>query len=68
MPWPSFRLSPEQLDHLPTEIDDLAIGLGLNLITTDDADGVSCVRHQLGNVRLLTLRVPWRDEDYQNRN
>ena len=38
MPWPSFRLSPEQLDHLPTEIDDLAIGLGLSLITTDDAD------------------------------
>ena len=32
------------LVYLPTEIDDLAICLGLGLVTADDADRVSCAR------------------------
>ena len=42
--------------ELRNEIKDLAIGLGLCLVTTDEADEVSCVRLQLGSIRLLTLR------------
>jgi len=45
------------LDELLTQIVDLAIGLGLSLVATNDADEISCVRFQLGNVRLWTLRT-----------
>jgi hypothetical protein len=56
------------LDELLTQIADLAIGLGLSLIATDDAYDVSCVRFQLGNIRLLTLRIERRCRKHQSRN
>ena len=43
--------------ELRNEIKNLAIGLGLNLVTADDADEVSCLRLQFGDVLLLTLRI-----------
>jgi hypothetical protein len=56
------------LVHLPTQIDDLAIRLGLGLVTANDADRVSCVRLKLGDVLLLTLRIERRCRNKQNRN
>jgi hypothetical protein len=35
----------------------MAIGLGLILVATNDADEISCVRFQLGDILLLTLRI-----------
>ena len=43
--------------ELRNEIKNLAIGLGLSLVTADDTDEVSCLRLQLGDVLLLTLRI-----------
>jgi hypothetical protein len=45
------------LSKLLAQIVDLAIGSGLSLIATNDADEVSCVRFYLGDVLLLTLRI-----------
>ena len=53
------------LIELITEIDDLAIGLGLSLITSYDADDLLC---QFGRIGLLTLRVQRQGADYQDRN
>jgi hypothetical protein len=56
---------PINLIELITEIEDLAIGLGLSLITSYDADDLLC---QFGSVALLTLRTQRQGADYQNRN
>ena len=45
---------PINLIELITEIEDLAIGLGFSLISTDDADDLLC---QFGSIGLLTLRI-----------
>jgi len=48
-----------------TEIEDLAIGLGLSLITTYDADDLLC---QFGSIGLMTLSIQRQGTDYQNHN
>ena len=53
------------LIELITEIDDLAIGLGLSLITSYDADDLLC---QFGSIGLLTLPIQRQGADYQNHN
>ena len=58
-----FRLNG--LAHLLTDIGNLAIGLDLSLIATDDADNLSCVRLQLGRIR-LSLRKQRRRRNNQN--
>jgi hypothetical protein len=49
---------------LITKIVDLAIGLGLSLITSYDANDLLC---QFGSIRRLTLRIERQGADYQNR-
>jgi hypothetical protein len=44
------------LIELITEIEDLAIRLGLSLITSYDADDLLC---QFGSIGLLSLRIQW---------
>jgi hypothetical protein len=56
---------PINLIELITEIEDLAIGLRLSLITSYDADDLLC---QFGSIALLTLRTQRQGADYQNRN
>ena len=56
---------PINLIELITEIEDLAIGLGLSLITTYDADDLLC---QFGSIGRLTLRIQRYGADGQNRN
>jgi len=56
------------LADLLAEMVDLAIGLDLSLIATDDADNLLCIRLQLGHVRLLSLRVQWQRGKKQKPN
>jgi hypothetical protein len=58
-----FRLI--NLIELITEIEDLAIGLGLSRITSYDADDLLC---QFGSIGLLTLPIQRQGADYQNHN
>jgi len=55
---------PINLIELITEIEDLAIGLGFSLISTDDADDLLC---QFGSIRRSALRTERQGADYQNR-
>jgi hypothetical protein len=45
------------LADLVTQIVNLAIGLELSFIATDEADNLLCICLQLGHVRLLSVRV-----------
>jgi hypothetical protein len=56
------------LDNLPTQIGNLAVRLDLRLMATDTANNVLCVRLQLGNILLFTLRTQRHGEAYQTRN
>src|SRR5215472_12754054 len=56
------------LEELLTQILDLAIGLDLSLVATNDADEISRVRLQLSDVLLLTLRIERHRRNKQNRN
>src|SRR5262249_25543252 len=51
--------------ELITEIEDLAIGLGLSLITSYDANDLLCY---FGSTGLLTLPIQRQGADYQNHN
>jgi hypothetical protein len=51
--------------ELITEIEDLAIGLGLSLITSYDTEDRLC---QFGSIGRLTLRIQRYGADGQNRN
>jgi hypothetical protein len=53
------------LIELITEIEDLAIGLGLSLITSYDAEDRLC---QFGSIGRLTLRIQGYGADGQDRN
>jgi hypothetical protein len=61
----SCGLSADQPDRAHHWIVDLAIGLGLSLITSYDANDLLC---QFGSIGLLTLPIQRQGADYQNHN
>src|SRR5215467_15898564 len=61
-------VEPIEHRHDLLEILDLAIGLDLSLVATNDADEISRVRLQLSDVLLLTLRIERHRRNKQNRN
>src|SRR5215469_11123342 len=56
---------PINLIEFITEIEDLAIGLGLSCITSYYADDLLC---QFGSIGLFTLPIQRQGADYQNHN